>query len=296
MVQLELSDAEKRDRELRIWQRNGMFSLLAPLILNLANSPVSELGDNIDKLPMSVKDIAIWYTMEISRDESIEPPSIIPAGQVDRLSRALCQFSLRPNVDSGILWPSDIDDGLLRWLNMRCFTVHMTGVLPSGKRVTIPDPNSRERLTRPRQASNSVPGEDKICNMRRRTGLQIFDELCRAAGKAAGQMLNLQHLLIRFGGGDNCRNRWADADLAEKPPLNIRTNPVLDPSEETIKVWRDTSAKLGVDFWMRLRSYGAREEESRDVVLLPLSFAYGQTTCITDMNTLSIQASRRTLE
>ncbi|KAJ4327275.1 hypothetical protein N0V84_002288 [Fusarium piperis] len=68
MMQWELSDAEKRDRELRIRQRDG-------------------LANNIGKLPMSVKEITILHTKEIPSDDSIEPPrssllakSIVPAG------------------------------------------------------------------------------------------------------------------------------------------------------------------------------------------------------------------------
>ncbi|KAM6515900.1 hypothetical protein FALCPG4_014106 [Fusarium falciforme] len=194
---------------------------------------------------------------------------MVPAGQVDRLSRALRQFSLRPSVDrflfdgcvdSEILWPSNIDDELPHWPNMKFFTVKMTGVLPSGKWVALPDPHDKERWAGPRQVSNSIPGEDRLRQTRSLTDLQIFDELCLAAGKAAGQMPNLEHLYIRFSGGDNDWSKWADTNLSfeprrrprlEKSPLEIKAEPVLDPSEETIKVWRETSARLGVGFWMR---------------------------------------------
>ncbi|RSL73305.1 hypothetical protein CEP54_000416 [Fusarium duplospermum] len=152
IVLWELSDAEKRDCELRIRQRDG-------------------LADNMDKLPMSVKDFAIWYIRDMPRDDTIEPPSIVPAGQVDRLSRALGQFSLRSNVenfffdgcvDSEILWPSNIDDGLPHWPNTRFFTVKMTSVLLSGKWVALPDPDDEERWAGAEQIPNSIPGEDRL--------------------------------------------------------------------------------------------------------------------------------------
>ncbi|KAJ4228864.1 hypothetical protein NW759_003583 [Fusarium solani] len=263
-VQWELSDAEKRDTELRVRQRDGF-------------------ADSIENLPMSVKDIAIWHIRGMPRDDTIEPPSMVPAGQVDRLSRALRQLSLRPGfvnfffdgcVDSEILWPSNIDDKLPHWPRMRHFTVKMTGVLPSGKWVALHDPDREERWAGAEQVSNSVPGEDRLLHLRGPTDLQLFDELCLAVGKAAGQMPSLKHFYIGFDGGENDWSKWADTELSseprrlrhEEPPLEIRAEPVLDPSEETIKVWRETSAKHGVGFWMRSGSFdGALEEASRDV-------------------------------
>ncbi|RSL45237.1 hypothetical protein CEP53_010861 [Fusarium sp. AF-6] len=264
IVQWELSDAEKHDRELRIRQRDG-------------------LADNMDKLPLSVKDFTIRYIREMPRDDTIEPPSIVPAGQVDRLSRALRQFSLRSNVetfffdgcvDSEILWSSNIDDGLPHWPNMRLITVNMASVLPSGKWVALPDPDDEEKWTGAQKIPNSIPGEDRLRETRAPTDLQIFDEVCLASGKAAGQMPNLEHLFVSFGGGDNDRSKWADTGLSFEPrrrprleesPLEIRAEPVLDPSEETIKVWRETSARLGVEFWMRLTGHYDVEDEGRDV-------------------------------
>ncbi|RSL89447.1 hypothetical protein CEP51_001232 [Fusarium floridanum] len=262
-VQWEFSDAEKRNRELRIRQRDGLV-------------------DNMDKLPLSVKDFTIRYIREMPRDDTIEPPSMVPAGQVDRLSRALRQFSLRPNVesfifdgcvDSEILWPSNIDDGLPHWPNMRFFAVKMASVLPSGKWVALLDPDDEERGAGAQQIPNSIPGEDRLRETRAPADLQIFDKLCLASGKAAGQMPNLEHPFVSFG-GDNDRSKWADTSLSFEPrrrprleesPLEIRAQPVLDPIEETIKVWRETSARLGVEFWMRLTGHYDVEDEGRDV-------------------------------
>lgn len=86
-------------------------------------------------------------------------------------------------------------------------------------------------------------------------------------------MPNLEHLYIRFSGGDNDWSKWADTSLSFEPrrrprleeaPLEIKAEPVLDPSEETIKVWREASARLGVGFWMRLGGY-YDDDEGRDV-------------------------------
>ncbi|KAL6354608.1 hypothetical protein LRP88_11952 [Fusarium phalaenopsidis] len=233
-VQWELSDAEKRDTELRVRQRDGF-------------------ADSIDKLPMSVKYIAIWHIREMPRDDTIEPPSMVPAGQVDRLSRALRQLSLRPGfvnfffdgcVDSEILWPSNIDGKLPHWPQNEALHSQMTGVLPSGKWVAPHDPDREERWAGPEQVSNSVPGEDMLLHLRGPTDLQLFDELCFAAGKAAGQMPSPKHFYIGFDGGENDWSKWADTELFyeprrprhEEPPLEIKAEPVLDPSEETIKV------------------------------------------------------------
>lgn len=60
IVQWELSDAEKRDCELRIRQRDGMLFLLGLLAINLTtHSLVPGLADNMDKLPISLKEFAI---------------------------------------------------------------------------------------------------------------------------------------------------------------------------------------------------------------------------------------------
>ncbi|KAM0438840.1 hypothetical protein ACHAPT_001601 [Fusarium lateritium] len=268
-VEWELSDAEKRDPELRIRQRDGF-------------------AENIGKLPMSVKNLTVRYSRVTPRDESFEPPSIIPAGHADHLSKALRQLSLRPNlvkfsfdgsVDSEILWPSKIDgDKPPHWPSMREFTIDMATVLPSGKWAAFPDPNDDgESSLDTVQPPDTVPGEEGLNRVRRLTDAQIFDEVCLAAGKAAGQMPSLEHLYVSFGGGDVESCKLVETDLSyelqrvlrsqqKDPLLSIRAEPVLEPSEETIEVWREASAKHGVGFWMRLENSDAsKEEDTRDV-------------------------------
>ncbi|KAI8713200.1 hypothetical protein NCS52_01263700 [Fusarium sp. LHS14.1] len=157
---------------------------------------------------------------------------------------------------------------------MRHLTVKTTGVLSSGKWVVLHDPHREERWGEADLVSNSIPGEGRLLRLRGPTDLQLFDKLCLATGKPAGQMPSLEHFYIGFGGGESDWSKWADTELSyeirrprhEEPSLEIRAVPMLGSSEETIKVWRETSAKHGVGFWMRSGSSdGALEEASRHV-------------------------------
>ncbi|KAM5350393.1 hypothetical protein ACJ41O_006898 [Fusarium nematophilum] len=218
-LELLLSDEEKRDEALRIRQRDGF-------------------AEGILALPESITYFELQYSLDVPKDHSVQPPSIVPPGQTDNLSEALCKFSQREHLkrfrangsfDADILWCPDSESS---WPGMESYEIGFLPVTPSGKWLAIPGRNA------------SGWGSDEALAFRGPADPEFVHDVVVAGGRAASRMPRLKRMNLNVGAPWRYRF-WYSTHTKGKPCLKMSGKKIPRPDEEMLQVWREAAKEHG---------------------------------------------------
>ncbi|KAJ4266073.1 hypothetical protein NW762_004047 [Fusarium torreyae] len=240
-VELRLSDDEKVDPLIRIQQRKG-------------------LAHSLRELPPSIHLFFLEYLRDIPIDHDFTPPTIIPQGEEDCLSKALRQFSQREelkdfhfqgSIEPTIFWPLEGSSTTetLHWPSLKSFVVRPHSVLPSGKWLVIASNTARPEGTVVN--SSRIPGEDIYRQYRDFPHYPLMNGFFLAAARCVARMPKAEYCSVMF------HDAWLTSldfctEFPEDPCLKVtgRADPILD--KKMLAVWQELAEARDIAFRLQI--------------------------------------------
>ncbi|KAF5026382.1 hypothetical protein F66182_1510 [Fusarium sp. NRRL 66182] len=236
-----LSDAEKEDADLRVRRR-------------------TDLAQSLETLPRTVEEFNLYLKREPPKDQSFNPPSIIPLHSVeDILSRELRRLSQRDgmhvfraagSIDSTIFWPAEPSDDPTVWPTLETFEIDFLEVLPSGEWTVMEDTEEPyEDLEDPPATGINIPGEEFANQIRFCLDDQVINRFSLAAARCARCMPKVKAVTLRPmnwpRGGIGFRNQ-PDSPRA---CLMMTGEPYTPkPTQEVLDAWLQVTKAHGLKF------------------------------------------------